>query len=75
MDAKTYRIRQIIGVPITTLSFWIKDLHITLEFAAVNNMWILASVDAIAVVRFLGIYTLSGVDSAPLNAASGTPRP
>jgi hypothetical protein len=75
VDAKTYRTRQIIGVPVTTLSFWIKDLHLTLQFAAVNDMWVLASVDAIATVRFLGLYTLSGVDLTALNAASGTPRP
>jgi hypothetical protein len=75
VDAKTYRIRQIIGVPLKTPSFWIKDLHITVQFAAVNGMWIPVSVDAIATVRFLGIYSLSGLDLVPPIAASSPPSP
>ena len=38
------------------LSFWIKDLHITLGFASENDMWMSVSMDAIATIRFLGIY-------------------
>ncbi len=75
VDAKTYRIRQIIGVPLKTPSFWVKDLHITVQFADVNGMWIPVSVDAIATVRFLGIYSLSGLDLAPPIAASTAPGP
>jgi hypothetical protein len=75
VDAKTYRIRQIIGVPVTNPSFWIKDLHITVQFTVVNGMWILASVDAIATVRFLGVYTLSGLNLEPPITASSSQRP
>ncbi|MFZ0584349.1 MAG: hypothetical protein WBY66_19235 [Candidatus Acidiferrales bacterium] len=75
VDAKTYRIRQIIGVPLKTPSFWVKDLHITVQFADVNGMWIPVSVDAIATIRFVGIYSLSGHDLAPPIAASGAPDP
>ena len=71
VDAKTYRIRQIIGIPLKTPSFWIKNLHLTVQFASVNEMWLPVSVDAIAVVRFLGIYSLAGHDlAAPVDAAS-----
>jgi hypothetical protein len=71
VDAKTSRVRQIIGVPLKTPSFWVKDLHITVQFAEVNQMWLPVSVDAIATVRFLGIYTLSGLDLAlPVSASS-----
>jgi len=75
VDAKTYRIRQIIGVPLKTPSFWIKDLHITVQYAAVNEMWIPVSVDAIATIRFLGIYSLSGHDLAPPIAVSSAQSP
>ncbi|MGA9473012.1 MAG: hypothetical protein WBV36_11150 [Terriglobales bacterium] len=75
VDAKTYRIRQIIGVPLKTPSFWVKDLHITVQFADVNGMWIPVSVDAIATIRFVGIYSLSGHDLAPPIAASSAPGP
>ncbi len=70
VDAKTYHIRQIIGVPVKSSSFWIKDIHITLQFAAVNGMWIPVSEHAIATVRFLGIVTLWGRDLAPPTAIS-----
>jgi hypothetical protein len=75
VDAKTYRIRQIIGVPLKTPSFWVTDLHITVQFADVNGMWIPVSVDAIATIRFLGVYSLSGLDLAPPVAASTAPGP
>jgi hypothetical protein len=75
VDAKTYHIRQIVGVPLKSPSFWIKDLHITVQFASVNGMWIPASLDAIATVRFLGIHTLTGRDLAPPIAASTAPSP
>jgi hypothetical protein len=65
VDAKTYRVRQIVGVPLKTPSFWVTDLHITVQFADVNGMWIPVSVDAIATIRFLGTYSLSGLDLAP----------
>jgi hypothetical protein len=74
MDAKTHRISQIIGVPLKT-PIWIKDLHITVQFAAVNGMWITFSVDAIATVRSLGIYCLSGVDLVPAVDGSNPPSP
>jgi hypothetical protein len=73
VDAETHRVRQIIGVPLKT-PLWIKDLHITVQFAAVNGMWIPFSVDAIATVRFLGIYSLSAVDLAPPIAGSIPPN-
>ncbi len=70
VDAKTYHIRQIIGVPVKSSSFWIKNIHITIQFAAVNGMWIPVSEHAIATVRFLGIVTLWGRDLAPPTAIS-----
>jgi hypothetical protein len=75
VDAKSYHIRQIVGIPIKTPSFWIKDVNITVQFAAVNGMWIPVVIDAIATVRFLGIYTLSGRDLAPPGGDSSAPSP
>jgi hypothetical protein len=71
VDAKTYHIRQIVGMPLKSPSFWIKDLHITLGFASENDMWMSVSMDAIATIRFLGIYALSGRDLAPPTSDSG----
>ena len=60
VDASTFHIRRIEGVPAKSPSFWIKDIHITLQFAQLGGMWVPVSFDAIATVRFLGQYTLAG---------------
>jgi hypothetical protein len=65
VDAKTYHIRQIVGVPLKSPSFWIKNINITVQFADVNGMWIFVSVDAIATVRFLGTFTLTSRNLTP----------
>jgi hypothetical protein len=62
VDASTFRIRRIEGVPAKSPSIWIKGIHITLQFAQLNGMWIPTSFDAIATVRFFGQYTLAGHD-------------
>lgn len=66
VDANTFRIRRIEGVLIKSPSLWIKDIHITVQFALLNGMWMPVSFDAIATVRFLGQYTLTGLN---VNAA------
>jgi hypothetical protein len=73
VDAKTFRIRRIEGVPAKSPSFWIKDIHITLQFAEVNDMWIPISFDAIATVRLLGRYTLAGLTIPARNPLSTAP--
>jgi len=60
VDANTFHIRRIEGIPAKSRSFWIKGIHITLQFAQLGGMWVPVSFDAIATVRFLGQYTLAG---------------
>jgi hypothetical protein len=72
VDARTFRIRRIEGVPVKSPSIWIKDSYITLQFAAVNGAWISVSFDAIAAVRFLGRYTLTGICIEERSPASAT---
>ena len=70
VDASTFHIRRIEGVPAKSPSFWIKDIHITLQYSELNGMWIPVSFDAIATVRLLGQYTLAGLnirDTEPLS--------
>src|SRR5579864_1569451 len=70
VDAGTFHIRRIEGVPAKSPSFWIKGIHITLQYAELNGMWIPISFDAIATVRFLGQYTLAGLNIPhPLSTA------
>jgi len=72
VDASTFRIRRIEGVPAKSPSLWIKGIHITLQYAELGGMWVPVSFDAIATVRFLGEYTLAGLniqDADPLSTA------
>jgi hypothetical protein len=62
VDASTFRIRRVEGVPAKSPSVWIKNIHITLQFAELGGMWVPVSFDAIATVRLLGQYTLAGLN-------------
>jgi hypothetical protein len=62
VDASTFRIRRLEGVPAKSLSFWIKSIHITAQFADLSGMWVPISFDAIASVRFSGQYTIAGLN-------------
>jgi hypothetical protein len=74
VDASTFHIRRIEGVPAKSPSFWIKDIHITLQYAELNSMWIPVSFDAIATVRLLGQYTLAGLNIRATNQLSTEPK-
>jgi hypothetical protein len=74
VDASTFRIRRIEGVPAKSPSFWLKDIHITLQFAQLGGMWVPVSFDAIATVRFLGQYILAGLNIRSSESPSSTPK-
>ena len=61
VDASTFRIRRIEGVPAKSPSFWLKNIHITLQFAELGGTWVPVTFDAVATVRLLGQYTLAGL--------------
>jgi hypothetical protein len=60
LDASTFHVLRIEGVPAKSPSIWLRHIHITLQFAQLKGMWIPTSFDAIATVRLLGQYTLAG---------------
>jgi hypothetical protein len=74
VDAGTFRIRRIEGVPARSPSFWLKNTHITVQFAQLGGMWVPVSFDAIATVRFLGQYTLAGLDIRSSESLSTAPK-
>jgi hypothetical protein len=73
VDASTFRVRRIEGVPVKSPSFWLKNIHITVQFAQLESMWIPVSFDAIATVRFLGQYTLAGLNIRSSESPSAAP--
>jgi len=74
VDATTFRIRRIEGVPAKSPSFWLKNIHITLQFAQLGGMWVPITFDAIATVRFLGQFTLAGLNIRSSESISTAPK-
>jgi outer membrane lipoprotein-sorting protein len=73
VDASTFRIRRIEGIPTKNPSIWIKNIHITMQFAELSGAWIPVSFDAIASIRLLGQYTLTGLNVAAPTQVSIAP--
>lgn len=74
VDASTFRIRRIEGVPAKSPSFWLKNIHITLQFAEMGGKWVPVSFDAIATVRLFGQYTLAGYNTQSSKSQSSAPQ-
>jgi len=74
VDKSTFRIRQIQGVPAESPSFWLSDLHITFQYAEIDDEWVLVTVDGLAKVRFLGQFTLTGLNIRPPESLSPQPN-
>ena len=72
VDARTFRIRRIEGVPAKSPSYGSRTLTSRCIFAKVNEMWITVFLDAIATVRLLGRYTLTGLNVGTRSAVSTT---
>ena len=62
VDAATYNIHRIEGHPVKSPSWWIRDLHILMNFANVDGMWLHTSTHAVADVRFKGKYVMESHD-------------
>ncbi len=62
VDAENYNILRIEGSPAKNPSWWIRDLHILMDFADVNGMWLRTFTHAVANVRFKGRFVMVSRD-------------
>jgi hypothetical protein len=62
VDARTFLIRRVEGQPAKGLSWWLRDVHITLMYNNVNGMWLRTASQASASVRFKGQMNLVSRD-------------
>ncbi len=62
VDANSFRIVHLEGAPLKDPSFWIRDVHLRLDFAEVNGMWLQTETQATARVRWIGVFNLIGRD-------------
>jgi hypothetical protein len=79
VDKNSYRILRIEGDPAKSPSFWVKDVHLILEFGEVAGMWLQTETLALAHLRFGGEYKITSQDlnydvsrSVAVNSAIGT---
>src|SRR5262249_15885082 len=78
VDANTYLIHHIEGELAKSPSFWLKEVHLSMDFNNVSGMWLRTSTEAVASVRFFGQHTMHERDvkyeTAPIVAASNRPK-
>lgn len=58
IDQDSYRIMRMDGEPAKSPSFWVKEVHIVLEFGEVAGMWLQTDAQAMARLRFGGEYRI-----------------
>ena len=69
VDAESYLIRHIDGELAKSPSWWVKDVHITLEYGPMAGVWVQTAMHAVAHVRFMGQHILLARDVDCFTAA------
>jgi hypothetical protein len=62
VDKNSYRILRMEGEPSKSVSFWVKDVHLVLDFGEVAGMWLQTETLALAHLRFGGEYKITSRD-------------
>ena len=59
VDAASFQVRRIEGTPAKSPSWWIHNLHVTINYGAVQGIWTQLATRAVADVRLLGTHILT----------------
>jgi hypothetical protein len=62
VDSESYLVRHIDGELAKSPSWWVKDVHVTLEYGPMAGIWVQTAMYAVAHVRFLGQHVLQARD-------------
>jgi hypothetical protein len=62
VDRSSFRIVRVEGEPAKSPSFWVKDVHLILDFGEVAGMWMQTETHAMAHLRFGGEYKIVSHD-------------
>jgi hypothetical protein len=62
VDKNTYLPQRIEGEPVKPPSWWLRRLRIELSYGEVGGMWLQTALEATAIVRVLGPYTMVSHD-------------
>ncbi len=79
VDSATYRVRRVEGHPAKSPSWWVKDLHVVLDYGEVDGMWLQTASEGDADVRAFGRHRVRERDlsyvTAQTVARSASPAP
>ena len=75
VDGQSFLVRKIEGDLVKSPSWWVKSVHVKLEFSDFYGMWLQTSMDAVADVRCFGTQELTSqvLDYTPQNVAAKKP--
>lgn len=59
VDKDTYLVRRVDGEMAKSPSWWLKSVHVTLDFDQVDGMWLQERTKAVADVRMVGVHILT----------------
>lgn len=62
VDADNYLIHHIEGELAKSPSFWLKEVHLSMDFSSVAGMWLRTATEAVASVRFFGKHSMQERD-------------
>jgi hypothetical protein len=62
IDQKSYLMVRVEGEPAQAPSWWVHNIHITLEFSVVHGMWVQSGLQSTANVRMMGPHTIVAQD-------------
>ncbi len=78
VDATDFQIRRIEGTPAKSPSWWIHNLHLTINYGQVQGVWTQVATKAVAEVRLMGTHVLTSrevdLQTATVDARNRLPR-
>jgi hypothetical protein len=78
IDATTFRVRRVDGLMAKSPSFWIKQIHVTINYGDVNGVWLETSSQAVADVRLAGTHVFTSreldVQAGSVSARAAKPQ-
>jgi Outer membrane lipoprotein-sorting protein len=70
VDASTFLVRKVEGAMSKSPSWWVKDVTVTVLFGEISGVWTQTATNAVANVRIMGKYTVSGRSTSLLSATA-----
>jgi hypothetical protein len=78
VDASNFQVRRIEGTPAKSPSWWIHNLHVSIDYGTVHGIWTQLATKAVADVRLMGTHVLTShevdLQTTTVEAANWGPK-